>query len=669
MDNKLIRMNNRTTGQRTTRPGSFLYQTLSALTLNALTLKALASKSHPRWTYAAGITLLCFIYFIFQLFNNQYTIWSVDEFWFAHRIYEFKNALPYRDFSPYKTVLGYYFLLPSMLLGHTALAPLLYTKHFIALLNTLFFAAAAYGLTRFFPKLSIFIALLLLISTAFVLQYSTNIRVDLLAYWLCLFSVLFLLNNQFLWAGITLGIAFLTSQKVLWYIAASDIALGLYWLFSARHKAIFWGAVLFNLALLITVAIYIAIWSWFAGLHTVLYNMFYEAYIMFQLDTYDSTRRLFWGYTLAHNPFVFLLWPVSFITLFVSPANDTLLGKRIFIVVYASVILFCLVPYKQVFPYYMLTTLPAFILLYTAFFSWMIDLLKNKSPVTLHIIGKEGLWGLIIVYCVVFLYINITFVLQPICLLIGFFALLLGIKITSNNHSTLLAATPAILFLITFFLGTIYPLVLLAHTFKESSGRYQQSMVLLTQALLQDGGDYLAGIELIYNKNQPIPGLRHLDVPALSYLYKPTEKLAKAMLASLYHTPDISIEKAIHYLESSSVKFYVNNYRIHILPPKIKDYLNANYTHFWGSVYLYAPSVPAGPQTMNIKFAGHYIVEASSIVEIDHIKIKPHETVSLTRGIHLSYAKTKYRLKLQENNVSSFLAPDYKQDQWLMMLG
>jgi hypothetical protein len=631
--------------------------------------RPLLSKTYPVWNYTTGILLLCLVYFIFQLFNNQYTIWSVDDFWFAHRIYQFKNGIPYRDFSPYKTVLGYYLLLPTMTFGQSVLTPLLYTKQFIALLNTLFFAISAFWLNRFFSKPAIFTTLLLLISTPFVLQYSTNIRVDLVSFWLCLFSVLFLLNNQFLWAGITLGIAFLTSQKVLWYIEASDLALGAYWLFAARRKTIFFGAILFNLALVITVAMYIAIWSWFAGLQTVLHNMFYEAYIMFQLDVYDSTRRFFWGYSLSQNPLVFLLWPLSLLTLFVSPANDALQGKRIFIVVYASVILFCLIPYKQVFPYYMLTTLPAFILLYTAFFSWMYALLQNKPPITIHIIGKEGIYGLILLYCISFLYINIIFVLPPICLFIGLIAILLGIKITRETHSTLSVATPAILFAILFFLGMVYPLVLLAKTLTTSSGRYQRSMVQLTHALLQEGGDYLAGIELIYNKNQPIPGLRHLDVPALSYLYNPTEKLAKAMLASLYHTPDISIEKAIHYLDNSSVKFYVNNYRIRVLPPKIKAYLTANYAHFWGSIYLYAPSIQPKTKAFYIKFSGKYLAECSSNIEIDHIKIKPNSTLELTRGIHTSLTKTPYRLKLQEENITSFLKPEDKKDQWLMVLG
>lgn len=620
--------------------------------------------------FTIGLLLLCFSYFIFQFFNNQYTIWSVDDFWFAHRIYEFKNGLPYRDFSPYKTVLGYYLLLPTMTLGHDALTPLLYTKQFIALLNTVCFAITGYWLTHFFEKRAVLISLLILMSTLFVLLYSTNIRVDLLSYWFCLFSVLFLLNNRFIWAGITLGIGFLISQKVIWYIAASDSALALYWLFVARHRTIFWGAVLFNLSLVIIVGLYIAFWSCFAGLHNVLHNLFYDAYIMFQLDAYDSTRRFFWGYTLSHNPFVFLLSPLALITLFVRPPNDTLFQKRFFIVVYASVIMFCLIPYKQVFPYYMLTTLPAFILLYAAFFSWLNIVLQTKSPIPIHIIGTEGVWGFIILYCISFLYINIIFVLPPICLFIGLFALLLGVKMTSHTKTTLLVATPAFLYIILFFIGIAYPFVLLFHTLKESSGQYQQSMVRLTQALLQDGSDYLAGIELIYNKNQPIPGMRHLDVPALSYLYNPTEKLAKAMLASLYHTPDISIDKAIHYLENSQVKFYVNNYRMNVLPPKIKKYLNANYAHFWGSIYLYSPIVQPGSQRIQIKFPGHYRVETSaSNVIIDNNSLKPNQIITLSRGFHQSLATTQYRLRLQEETITPLLHQNDQKDRWLVMLG
>jgi hypothetical protein len=613
--------------------------------------------------FGLALAAVCLTYFFFQLFYNQYAQWSVDDFWFAHGIYEFKNSLPYRDFSPYKTVLGYYFLLPTMLLGHDALTPLLYTKQFIALLNTILFAFATVRLSKFFPKFSVLAALILLISTDFVLSYSTNIRVDLLGYWLCLFSVLYLLENQFLKAGLTLGVGFLVSQKVLWYITASDIALGIYWLSAARHRTFFWGTALFNLAIFIPLIIYTAFWSGIADLHTVLHNLFYEAYIMFQLDSYDSTRYFFWSYTLSRNAFIFLIWPLSFMMLFVK-TNEALWNKRLFIIVYTAVIMGSLISYKQVFPYYMLTTLPAFFLLYTAFFEWMSNLLKDSHPP----VNKTNLWIFIFCYLILFTYIYFTFLLSSYYLLIVVLPLLLGLKMTSTTHSTLRIATPAFIGIITIFMGVACPIIILLHNIQMISRGYQKSMVQLTEILLKNGGDYLAGIELIYNKNQPIPGLRHLDVPALSYLYQPTKKLASAMLASLYHTPNITRSKAIDYLKTSSVKFYVNNYRINALPPDIKYFLNANYQHFWGSIYLYAPLIEYGDQPIHLKFSGKYRVNSITPIQIDHHAIPPNAMIILTEGMHVSHAIQNYRLVLQEDHLTKYLNPRYKTDEWLRVI-
>jgi hypothetical protein len=612
------------------------------------------------------VSLLCLTYFFFELFYNQYAQWSVDDFWFSHVIYQFKDHLPYRDFSPYKTVLGYYFLLPLMSFGHDALTKLLYTKNSIAFLNALLFFFSAYQLKRFFSLNAVLTALVLLITTDIVLSYSTNIRVDLLAYWLCLYSVLLLLDNQFVKSGLVLGISFLISQKVIWYMAASDIALGTYWLSVACNRRIFWGAIQFNFAIWLPITAYIFFWAMFSDLHTVLHNVFYEAYVMSQLDCYDSTRFLFWSYTLQHNPYIFLMWPLSLMTLFVISKQDHLLEKRIFIITYTTVVLFFLMIYKQVFPYYMLTTLPAFLLLYASFFSWLYIILKDPKP--LQMTHPKTLWGFLIGYFLFFIFIQYTFELSFLVLSIGFISLLLGFKITSKKESTLQLIIPSAIFIITFFMGIAYPLVMLGKTMKDIPRDFQKSTVQLTEALLKDGSDYLSGIELIYNKNQPIPGLRHLDAAALIYLYHPNEKLGAAMLSSLYHTPDITTSKAITYLKSSSIKFYVNNYRIDALPPDIKRYLNDNYQHFWGSIYLYAPAIEMGLQHFNIKLSGKYQLKSADAVQIDHKIVRPNSILILTRGPHISQARKKYRLYFQETDVAPWLQNKNKEDLWLRVI-
>ena len=119
-------------------------------------------------------------------------------------------------------------------------------------------------------------------------------------------------------------------------------------------------------------------------------------------------------------------------------------------------------------------------------------------------------------------------------------------------------------------MGFIYPLTLVPVKIASLNNDYQQANVQATQALLQDGGDYVAGIELIYNKTQPIAGIRHLMGPAIDYLHAPTPQLKEVMLASLYEDPDATVDTVINALKKSSVKFYVNNYRMNALPVKKK---------------------------------------------------------------------------------------------------
>src|SRR5260221_3606624 len=107
---------------------------------------------------------LCCLYLGFELFFNAYAMVSVDEFWFAHHIYQYKNSLPYRDFAPYKTVLGYYLLLLPMLSKQGFLQTLIITKDAIACLNASILLCSAWWLKRFFAPSAILSSLTLLIS-------------------------------------------------------------------------------------------------------------------------------------------------------------------------------------------------------------------------------------------------------------------------------------------------------------------------------------------------------------------------------------------------------------------------------------------------------------------------------------------------------------------------
>ena len=164
--------------------------------------------------------------------------------------------------------------------------------------------------------------------------------------------------------------------------------------------------------------------------------------------------------------------------------------------------------------------------------------------------------------------------------------------------------------------------------------------------LLDNDSDYVAGIELLYTKTQPIAGLRHLMGPAIAYLYQPNATLRAVMLPSLYEDPNATPATVIAALEQSTVKFYVNNYRMEALPSALKNYLASEYMHWWGSLYTYAPEILPGMQVMvRLKISGNYRVLASSPIVLNGKTYHRNEIIYLKQGEYLSKSWGVYRLQ------------------------
>ncbi len=609
--------------------------------------------------------ILCTLYCMFELFLNRYNMLAIDEFWFAHLIYHYKNALPYRDFAPYKTVLGYYLLLPPMLSAQGVLQTLIFTKQCITILNTFILFGSSLWLTRFFSCTGVITSLILVMSSEIVLSYSTNIRVDLLGYWFCFFGLLFLLEQRFFFAGLLLGIGFITTQKAIWYIFASDIALILLFTIFSRNRKMIWNMAIYNITIAITVAFYIAFWSRIADLHTVMNSIFHEASVLYQLDWYNNARKIFWTDILLGNPLVFALWPITLISILVTFDKDEWYQHRVFVVIVAAVILLCLIPYKMIFPYYMQVTIPILLMLYAAFFTWLYQLFNFQYSIQL-IVPSYALWALCMLYLSLIIYIIVELALPTAYLFICIIPLLLFTTITNRNKlkQSLTMFFFNLIFITVIFTGGIYPLSLFYIKTVKFSGDYQQAHIHVINALLQDGSDYVAGIELIYNKTQRIAGLRQLVGPAIDYLANPSAKLRPFMLASLYQDPHATSNSVIATLKNASVKFYVNTYRTAALPRNIKNYLHSHYAHLWGSIYLYAPVVLEGAKTVSLKFSGQYLLETSQSTPIllDGKSYPARSVLYLKKGEHLSSAHTAYRLKLVPESVL-FLNPLFQREQ------
>lgn len=612
-------------------------------------------KSYP--FFIMVLAVFCLFYLGCEFLTNHYTMLAVDEFWFAHRIYQYKDALPYLDFAPYKTVLGYYFLLPPLLIDRDILPTLIFTKDIFALANMLILFVSSLWLIHHFSRVSVLISLAILITAEIVLSYSTQIRVDLIGYWFCFFSLLMLMERKYLLAGILIGLGFACTQKTVWYIFASNCALGMYWLTNARRINIIKDILIFNLSCACVIGLYLGFWSWLSDWNTVINSVFHEASAMYRLDWYDATRKLFWRTIILYNPLLFLLWPITLLSLFVTYDQDKNYQSRLFVVTYSIVILLCLIPYKQVFPYYMQVTIPVFFVLYAAFADWLIGLYKSKTipQYNLALLIALALYIAGIIALVVALNLPTAY----------FFICAIPLSLMIYLVTAAKDIFKIIIITVVFF-SFVYPLALLPGKWDFLDNKYQQANIQAINTLLKEGGDYVAGIELIYNKTQTIAGLRHLMAPAIQFLYKPDDKLKEVMLASLYEDPNATPDTVINALKQSSVKFYVNNYRMHELPTKIKEFLASQYAHWWGSIYLYAPLIPQGQHTFIVKFTGKYLIDTSSnrLIEINGHRYEAHSIVSLQKGKNVSNAGRDYRLKLIPTVNVSDLNPAFKNDDW-----
>ncbi|MEO8964646.1 MAG: hypothetical protein ABI370_08245 [Gammaproteobacteria bacterium] len=615
---------------------------------------------------AWGMVALFLIYLVFQLLYIPYAALSVDELWFAQHIFQYTHKLPYRDFLPYKTVLGYYLLSIPFYFSHAILAPLYYIKDELAIINTVLFAVTSVWLTRFFQPRAILLTSLLVIANQLFLIYSVDLRVDMLTCWLGLISFLFLLSNRACLAGLALAIGFLISQKALWFFAAANLAFFTYWLIAARNWQTVREVIYFNLCAAIPIALYLLFWSWLSSPAIVMQSVFYEGFTQAKITWYAQIYYLCWHVIMSNGPILVLLWPLTWISLLIHQGHDEYFAQRIFVTVYAFVMMVFIISYQQAFPYNIVFSVPVFLLIYADFFSWLFSLFKLEMPQFVRFNNRKVFW-FISLYSISVISLMIALGLPVFYYMIAGVPILLGcfiaaIRYRKNNTA---AIFPPLILIIVLFAGVLYPLLKFSVIASSINSRYQQSMITLSNQLIAKDGSYFAGTPLLYQHDQAIDGLKNLIGPTIEYLNKPSHSLLPIFIPSLYLVPR-TVEQVIHDLKATPVKFYVNNYRIVVLPASLHDYLNSTYLHFWGSIYLYAPSVSKHQHSLQIPFYGKYEVlsDSAARIYIDDKKVAPHSEIVLSKNKHRIKTDSDFRLKLIADKTQLELNPDYQNDAW-----
>jgi hypothetical protein len=549
--------------------------------------------------FGPGLLLLCIGYFAFEFYYIAHNIFSVDDFWLAYHTFHYKIAIPYRDFAPYKTVLGYYLLMLPMLVTQGTLTTLFAVKGWLVAVNIIAIACCGFWLKKFFSPAAALMSLALLLTSFAFLAYSTEIRVDLLAYWFCIFSLLSIFERRFVQAGCLIAVAFLISQKSLWCLLAMEGGL-----VASLGMTAFKPLVKFNFAAACCLSLYILVWASLSSFTIVMHSIFYEAFLIAKLTDYQSAIAEFWKLTLGRNFIVFFIWVFAWLSLWLPPQHLTL-SQRMFIGVYSTIMAGFFLSYQQPFAYHLLVMAPSLLLLAAALCDWIFTVFT--SPLARK------------VFC-----------------------------------ASLIASN--------------FALALLSYLVAGNDNQYQRANLVVMEQLLKGEDNFIAGTPLIFNKAAIIPGLIHLTAPQLNYLYAPLADKSKYMLAALYTAPTNPTE-ILQRLQAAPIKCYINNNRIAALPAPIKDFLAREYQHFWGSIYLYAPTLYPGQQVINLKFDGQYKIEATDQITLDGKTYQPAATVHLQKGEHSSLATAPYRLQLQARVAQQYLIERFHQDNFHQMIG
>jgi len=308
-----------------------------------------------RWAIAA----LCCAFLALQLLYILRLPLVMDEFDHASHVYQLTQGLPYRDFTPAKTLLGFYLLLPALAAGTQEWISMLAMKVEIAGLTTLGLWLAALRLRRHFGAPAIVGALGLLCTQSTFLERSSELRVDMLSALAGLVSLLGLLERRPALTGAAAGCAVLMTQKGCYFVLALGGALAFQAL-HCRSRAVLREGCRAGAAASIVVLAYVAFWCAIGDPSKVWRGMLLGPSSVAFDNLYEL--RGYWWQTLGRNPPFYSLALIG--ALLLGPrswqATDSVRGR---LWAYSLCLFGLCLWHKQPWPYFFVFLIPTLWLL------------------------------------------------------------------------------------------------------------------------------------------------------------------------------------------------------------------------------------------------------------------------------------------------------------------
>jgi hypothetical protein len=559
-----------------------------------------------------AIVVLCSA--AYALIEVQYVLrlpLIADEFDGAYDVYLLRSRLPYVDFTPYKTVLGYYLELPPLVLAHTVWSGLIGTKLLLTAFNAGATAAAAILAARRFSARAVVLALPMWLCMSDWLERSSELRVDALTSWAGLFGLFALLTSRFEIAGLIAGIALLVSQKGVYFLPSSIAGVVALSLVGTPPRECWRALRRFCAAYALIVLSYVAFWSVVSSWHSTVHATFLAHRAIVLDDLYPNIRR-FWAQSLERNPVFYAAAIAALVALGVrvlgetrrKPDREPARAPEATLFGYALLFAICVVWHKQPWPYFFVLVVPtAFLVLVWAIeFAWRASERFVQGPATPVLLSRPWIAGV------------------PLTALIG--VCVLGAALPAHRARTLL----------------------------RLSNDYQHHMLTLASALVAPDEYYLAAADILYTRTQSSSLLRRVALARQRELADHPDGSSLIILADLVQRPP---------------KILIHNERFRTFPKIVSTYLRDNYAHFWGSIDLYAPKVRVYDARfdvhLNLLFAGEYRWTSANHRPARfgaHI-VKDGAKVRLKRGLLRIQSSSDGRLFLQAPEIEALADPRF----------
>jgi hypothetical protein len=509
----------------------------------------------------------------------------MDEFDGAYDVYRLSRQVPYLDFQPYKTVLGYYVQLAPLLLAPDVWSGLLGTKLLLALINAASMAGAAVLAARMFRPSAVALALASWVFMSNWLERSSELRVDTLTGLAGLFSLLALLRGRPALAGGLAALSFLISQKGAYYCAASVAGLSLAAVFAADRRPVLAMLRRFGVVYAAMVVPYLVVFSAISSWGTTASSTFLAHREIAFGDIYPNIRK-FWTQSLERNPFFYALACSGLVALGLRARRRLARGCEggearfdLTLLGYGVALGLGCIWHKQPWPYFFVLLVPTCFLLQAAAIEEVWQRLASGARTRR---GRVGIGA----------------------------ALVAGLLLLS-------VAAPATRVI----------------TLSRYRNGQQRETVRIASALLRPHERYLAGVDLLYDRYQASSTLRRVSLAT-------RRKLGRA--------GETEVDAILDELRRDRPKLLVHNERFRAFPKRVKRFLHAHYQPFWGDVHFYAPQIRAGKKSLEVWFAGTYRVSArgGAGIRVDGRKLLDGQTVELQAGPVSVAAKKHARLLL-----------------------